>query len=166
MTPAVLIAFATEHGSTQEVAAELAGRLSACGIVAYTCAARDVKSLDGYDGVVLGSALYTGRLHRDGRSFLHRFRRELGARPFAIFALGPRTADDEGIASSRRQLDAALAKERLLEPFATAVFGGAFDPAQHRFPFNRMPASDARDWTAIRSWGDDVAHRFAAGEAA
>jgi menaquinone-dependent protoporphyrinogen oxidase len=166
MPRAVLIAFATKHGSTREVAAEIAGRLSARGIVTYTCAAAEVDSLEGYDGVVLGSALYTGRLHPDGRSFLHRFRRELVSRPLAVFAMGPRTLAEDEVAGSRRQLDAALAREPALRPFATAVFGGVFDPAQRHFPFNRMPASDARDWAAICSWADDVARRFTAIEAA
>ena len=44
-----------------------------------------------------------------------------------------------------------------LEPVATAVFGGVFDPSQLRFPFNRMPAADARDWDAIRAWADGLA---------
>jgi menaquinone-dependent protoporphyrinogen oxidase len=166
MTPSILIAFATKNGSTCEVAAEVAGRLSARGIVTYSCAAADVDSLDGYDGIVLGSALYLGRLHRDGSSFLHRFRRELLSRPLAVFAMGPRTLAEDDIASSRRELDAALAKEPALRPFATAVFGGVFDPAQHRFPFNRMPASDVRDWRAISTWADDVARRFTSDKAA
>ena len=34
------------------------------------------------------------------------------------------------------------------------------DPAKLRFPFNRMQASDARDWEAIRSWADEIAARF------
>jgi menaquinone-dependent protoporphyrinogen oxidase len=166
MTPAVLIAFATKHGSTRDVATEVAGRLSAHGIVTYTCPAADVHTLEGFDGVVLGSALYLGRLHADGRDFLHRFGGELASRPLAVFALGPRTLADEDVAGSRSQLEAALAKEPALHPFTTAVFGGAFDPAQHRFPFNRMPASDVRDWAAIRAWADDVARSFTAVEAA
>jgi menaquinone-dependent protoporphyrinogen oxidase len=166
MTPAVLVAFATKHGSTQDVATEIAGRLCAHGIVTYTCAAAAVDGLEGYDGVVLGSALYMGRLHADGRNFLRRFRRELAARPLAVFAMGPRTLADENVASSRRQLEAVLATEPALHPFASAVFGGVFDPAQHRFPLNRMRASDVRDWDAIRAWADDVADHFAAVEAA
>jgi hypothetical protein len=37
------------------------------------------------------------------------------------------------------------------------IFGGAVDPAKLRWPFNRMPASDARDWQAIDAWADAVA---------
>jgi len=162
MQPTVLIAFATKHGSTREVATEVAGRLSAHGIVTYTCPGADVQSLEGYDGVVVGSAIYAGRLRAEARDFLHRFRGELASCPLAVFAMGPRPLAGEDVAGSRRQLDAALAKEPTLHPFATAVFGGVFDPAQHRFPFNRMPASDVRDWAAIRAWADEVAGRFTA----
>jgi menaquinone-dependent protoporphyrinogen oxidase len=160
MPPAVLIAYATKYGSTREVAEAVAERLQAQGIATHARAVGDVRGLDGYDGVVLGSAIYIGRLHADARAFLHRHRDGLAARPLAVFAMGPRTATEEDVASSRGQLDAALAKEPVLHPIATAVFGGAFDPAQHRFPLNRMPASDVRDWDAIRTWGDEVAARL------
>lgn len=120
-------------------------------------AAADVADLDAYDAVILGSAIYMGRLHGDARAFLRRHRDGLEARPLAVFAMGPRTLAEEDVVSSRRQLDAVLAKEPTLHPVATTVFGGAFDPAQHRFPFNRMPPSDVRDWAAIRAWGDQVA---------
>jgi menaquinone-dependent protoporphyrinogen oxidase len=166
MTPAVLIAFASQHGSTQEVATEIAGRLSAHGIVTYTCAAADVVSLDGYDGVVLGSTFFLGRLHADGSNFLRRFHDELAARPLAIFAMAPRTRVDPDLVSSRHQLSAALAKKSALHPFATAVFGSAFDPAQNRFPFNPRPTSDVRDWAALRAWADTVAQSIVVVEAA
>jgi hypothetical protein len=41
------------------------------------------------------------------------------------------------------------------------VFGGAFDPTKVGFPFNRMPAADVRDWTAIHDWAVELAQRFA-----
>ncbi len=45
-----------------------------------------------------------------------------------------------------------------LQPVEIEVFGGAFDPAKLSFPLNRFagaaPASDIRDWTAVRSWAD------------
>ena len=45
-----------------------------------------------------------------------------------------------------------------LRPSAVEVIGGKFDPTGLRFPWNlipvlrRMPASDLRDWDAIRRW--------------
>jgi menaquinone-dependent protoporphyrinogen oxidase len=165
MTPTVLIAFATKHGSTREVAEAVAARLQVHGLATQVRAAGDVAALDGYDAVVLGSAIYMGRLHEDARTFLRRHREGLAARPLAVFGMGPRTLSDEDVASSRRQLGAALGKEPLVHPVATTVFGGAFDPVHYRFPFNRMPASDVRDWAAIRAWGDEVATRLQLAEA-
>jgi len=34
------------------------------------------------------------------------------------------------------------------------VFGGRIEPARLPFPLSAMPAADARDWDAIRSWAD------------
>jgi menaquinone-dependent protoporphyrinogen oxidase len=162
MTPTVLVAYATKHGSTREVAEAIAERLAVSGAAAYARPAAEITSLDGYEGVVLGSSIYAGRLHGDARRFLHRFGSSLAARPVAVFAMGPRTLAEAEVAGSRRQLDAALAKEPTLRPVAVAIFGGAFDPAQHHFPFSRMPASDVRDWTAIRAWADQIAPLLAA----
>jgi hypothetical protein len=47
-------------------------------------------------------------------------------------------------------------------PDAVAIFGGVVDPARFRFPLNRMPASDARDWSAIVAWAGEVADVFEA----
>jgi menaquinone-dependent protoporphyrinogen oxidase len=166
MTRTVLIAYATKHGSTRQVAEAVAERIGEYGIATFVRPAREVTSLDGYQGVVLASAIYMGRLHADARDFMRRHRAGLRLRPFAVFAMGPRTLADEEVARSHSQLGAALAKEPTLHPSATTVFGGVFDPVQHHFPFSRMAASDARDWHAIRAWADDVATRFLRLEAA
>jgi menaquinone-dependent protoporphyrinogen oxidase len=160
MTPTVLVAYATKHGSTREVAEAVAGRLGAYGIAPYLRPAGEVASLDGYEGVVLGSCIYMGRLHADARRFLRRHRSGLAVRRLGVFAMGPRTLSDEDLTRSQNQLGAALANQSTLHPCTTVVFGGVFDPAQHHFPVNRMPASDARDWAAVRAWADDFATRF------
>ena len=155
--PSVLVAHASKHGSTREVAEAVAARLSSHGIVTYTCKAGDAAGIGEYDAVVLGSAIYTGRLLADARAFLHRCGDELAGRPLAVFAMGPRTLADDDVAGSRSQLDAALAREPAVHPFTTAVFGGAFDPLEHRFPFSRIAAFDVRDWAAIHAWADEIA---------
>lgn len=47
-----------------------------------------------------------------------------------------------------------------LTPVSVTIFGGVVDPARLRFPFSRMPATDARDWDAIGDWTDDVAEKL------
>jgi menaquinone-dependent protoporphyrinogen oxidase len=115
-----------------------------------------VKSLDGYDQVVLGGALYMGRWHADARTFLRRHHEALTSMPVAIFAMGPGTLDEKAVASSRAQLDRALRPYGDVAPITVAIFGGVVDPATLRFPFNRMPATDARDWEAIHEWAREV----------
>jgi menaquinone-dependent protoporphyrinogen oxidase len=154
MQPSILVAHASKRGSTEEVAAFVAKRLRERGLVADVRRAAEVEDLAFYDGVVLGGSLYFGRWHDDARAFLKRFGAALADRPLAMFALGPKTASPHDLAESRTQLDHAL---RDAEPAMVAVFGGVIDPAKLRFPFDRMPASDARDWDAIAAWADEVA---------
>jgi menaquinone-dependent protoporphyrinogen oxidase len=141
----------------------IAASLERCGPGVDLTPAADVHAVDGYDGIVLGGALYMGRWHRDATTFLRRHEQALAGIPVAVFALGPK--DMSGEASSRAQLDHALARIDV-EPAAIAIFGGVIDPAQLRFPFGRMPASDARDWAAIEGWTAEIAGLFGYGKPA
>jgi menaquinone-dependent protoporphyrinogen oxidase len=160
MSRPILVAFASKHESTVEVAEVIAASLTERDLQVDFRRADDVEEIAGYGGVVLGGALYMGRLHRDARRFLHRHRETLASLPFAVFAMGPKTLDAPDVASSRAQLEHALDKVPEAEPFTVAVFGGVVDPQELDFPFNRMPATDARDWDAIHAWATQIATRF------
>ena len=153
----ILVAYASKHGSTAEVAEVVAGQLREAGLGTRLIPAAEVEDVDGYDGVVLGTALYMGRAHHDARRLLKRFHRGLAVKPVAVFGMGPRTLEEHDVAGSRKQLGAALAKVPDVEPLGVAVFGGVLHPADQRFPFNHMPESDARDWEAIRAWAREIA---------
>ena len=157
MRTSVLVAYATKRGSTREVAEAVAAVLREEGCDVDLQAAGEVRGLDGYDAVVIGAGLYVGRLHRDARKLLARRHAELARLPVAVFAMGPSTLEADDVAASRAQLDAALERVPDVEPVATAIFGGVVDPDTFPFPLNRLPASDARDWDAIRAWAREVA---------
>ena len=148
----ILIAYATKHGSTHEVAEAIAARLAAAGVEAHILAANRVRSLDEYQAVVLGAPLYMGRWHADARAFLHRFADELADRPLAVFALGPLKDDPEQWEGARKQFYAALARFAGVEPVSVGLFGGAIVPETLHFPFSRIPAGDLRDWDVIEEW--------------
>jgi menaquinone-dependent protoporphyrinogen oxidase len=149
----ILVAFATKNGSTEEVAAAIAGTLRDSGCDVDLRRARDVtKPVAGWDLVVLGAPIYSGRWHRDAHRFLKRHRKEFGRVPVAVFGMGPRSGDEEGWRQSRDQLNNALAKHGWLTPAAIAVFGGV-DPPK-RYVTNRR---DLRDWNAIRDWAYTIA---------
>ena len=154
----ILVAYATKHGSTEEVAQAVAAHLREAGLDTHLVPAAEVAHIDGYDGVVLGGALYMGRVHRDARRLLRRLRGELAGKPFAVFAMGPLTMDEKDVAGSRKQLDWALRKTH--EPFAVAIFGGVVHQDEQDFPFNHMPETDARDWPAVQAWAEEIAATF------
>jgi menaquinone-dependent protoporphyrinogen oxidase len=166
MSARILVAYATKHGSTQEVAEAIAETLRSHELDVNVRSAKEVRDVCGYAAVVVGGSLYTGKWHRDALSFLRRHARALADEPVAVFAMGPQTLDESDVVGSRKQLDASLAKVPAVIPSTIAIFGGVVDPAKLRFPFNRMPASDARDWDAIRRWGRDLAALFEHGAAA
>jgi menaquinone-dependent protoporphyrinogen oxidase len=162
----ILIAYATKHESTREVADVIAERMRTGGANVEVRPASEVKTLDPYEAVILGGALYAGRWHRDARRFMRRHRGALTQLPLAVFAMGPITLESTDLASSRQQLERALGKVPEVRPVSLSIFGGAVDPDKLRFPLNRMEEVDARDWTAIRHWADALAKRFVASETA
>jgi menaquinone-dependent protoporphyrinogen oxidase len=148
----ILITYATKHGSTQEVAETIAEKLAEAGVARRTMPVDDVRSLDAFEAVVLGAPLYMGRLQREARAFLRRFRTELAAKPLAVFVLGPVNDEPKQWEDASRQLDRSLARYPGVEPVSVRLFGGAIDPETLRFPFSHMPAGDLRDWAAIEEW--------------
>lgn len=151
-----LVAYASKHGSTWEVAEAIAAALRERGLEADLYdAAQAPSSLEGYDAVVLGSSIYMGRLHADARRFIKRNHEALRERRVAIFALG--YLEESQRASSEMQLRKALESLPDVEPDQVTVFGGRIDPSQLHFPFSKMPAQDARDWDEIDRFAADFA---------
>jgi menaquinone-dependent protoporphyrinogen oxidase len=158
----ILVGFATRYGSTHEVAEAIATTLNKDGLPVELRPLREVRSLAGYGAVVLGAPLYMFRWHKDALGFLSHHRKALMERPVAIFALGPThdPFDEQEWKDSRAQLDKELAKFPWLKPISLEMFGGKYDPAYLRFPINLLagkePASDLRDWPAIRAWAESL----------
>jgi menaquinone-dependent protoporphyrinogen oxidase len=151
-----LVAYASKHGSTEEVARAIGDVLRDSGDHVDIRDAAGVIDVEPYDAVILGGSLYMGRWHADARSFLRRHRAAIEGRPLAVFALGPRTLEDDQVAGSRKQLDYALSQLDVVPQLVT-IFGGVVVPEKLRFPFSRMPEADARDWQEIRRWAGEVA---------
>jgi len=163
MSDVILLAYTTKYGSTAEVAQVIAETLRDLGLHLDVRPANEVESLAPYHAVILGTALYIGRIHGDARSFLTRNRKALEKLPSALFVLGPIHAEEKEQISSQDQLVKGLAHFPWFRPVEQQVFGGLYDPARLGFPFSlipplrKMPPSDARDWLAIRNWAHSLA---------
>src|SRR5438477_8597314 len=142
MKAKVVVAYGSKHGSTKEVASALAAALAEEGLQVELLPAGEVRDVAGYDGVVLGGALYMTRLHKDVRGLLRRFRSELSQMPVAVFAMGPLTLEPHDVAGARKQLEYALAKVPDVRPFTVTIFGGVVHPEELHFPFSKMPDTD------------------------
>lgn len=166
MSSLILVGYATRYGSTQEVAETVATTLRECGLEVDVQPLRKVATLAKYSGVVLGAPLFMFHWHKDAHGFLSRHRRDLLERSVAVFVLGPvhDPHDEKEWEASRSQLDQELAKHPWFKPIALEMFGGKYDPAKLGFLLSKMagkePASDIRDWTAIRAWATSLAPRL------
>jgi len=148
----VLMAYATKNGSTRQVAEAITVALGEAGAQVTSLPAREAReSVAGYDLIVLGAPLYSGRWHRDAHRFLKHHQRELAAVPVAVFGMGPRDDTEEAWQRSRAQLDRALAKRGWLTPVAVTVFGGLDPPGR-----GKRPQRDLRNWQTIHTWATDT----------
>lgn len=161
----VVVVYATKYGSTTGVAEAIGKRLSAAGADADVRHAKDVKSLDGVDAVVLAVPLYIGSMLKDARVFLDRHQQALSQLQVAIALMGPTSAADD-IEEAKQQIEPLLAKTPWFKPVAVEMFVGAYDPDKLRgadklvtlmpTPLKGKPASDGRDWAAIDAWADTL----------
>ncbi len=114
----------------------------------------------------MGAPLVRYSMHKDLHNFLSHNRQILAKLPVALFTLGPvhDPHDENEWQGSQEQLNKEMLKHSWLRPFSLKLFGGKFDPKLLRFPLNKLagsePASDIRDWKAIRSWAESLVDRL------
>ncbi|WP_434599977.1 flavodoxin domain-containing protein [Streptomyces sp. A5-4] len=159
MTLNVLVTHAGKNGSTAEIAHWIAETLTANGLCAHTRPAALEGAPERYDAVVLGSALYAGRWHRQARRFAHRHARALAVQPLWLFSSGPLDTS-----AADRDLPPVRAVARLsahLHARGHATFGGRLAPDAEG-PIARMllrhgRGGDFRDKQQIRAWARVIA---------
>jgi menaquinone-dependent protoporphyrinogen oxidase len=153
--PRVLVAYGSKHGSTAEIAETIAATLREAGVDADCVKAGEVQSLDGYDAVVLGSAVYMRRWRRAARRFLDRFAGDLRERRLWVFSSGP-IGDPATINYDWAEPPRTIERADGLGAREHVVFGGRSlskrIPEEHR---------DLRDWDEIRAWARHIAAELA-----
>lgn len=165
-----LVTYATKYGSTREVAEAIATAMRESGAAVDVRPCTDVRNLDAYDGLVVGSPLYIGSMLKDARRFFEANRATIQSLPTALFLLGPLKEDDD-MDEARKQFDHVLEKLPWFSPLETEMFVGAYDPQRLRAldklaalppasPLHGVEAHDDRDWSAIAEWGGQIARRL------
>ena len=85
----VLVTAATRYGATAEIAAAIAEVLGEHGLEATVLPPEQVEGVDGYDAVVVGSAVYAGHWLKPVRELVERHAGALAGRPVWLFSSGP-----------------------------------------------------------------------------
>jgi menaquinone-dependent protoporphyrinogen oxidase len=159
----VLVAYATKHSSTAEIAERIAAAMRAAGRAAEARPAAEVDDLSGYGAVVLGSAVYAKRWQRDARAFARRYAGELKDMPVWLFSSGPIGAPEEHPTAPTPPIAEKLVKQ--LGAREHVMLGGRvpLDPGNfiERSMLKNTPPEqrDARDWPAIESWARTIAEQ-------
>ena len=158
--PRVLVAYASKHGATAEIAEAIAAELRARGLATDCRRVDDVKELAGYAAVVLGSAVYMKRWRHEARALLHRHARELAELPFWIFSSGPFGEHPDPTWAEPPKV---VKEAETLGVRDHAVFGGRLPLEPSGFIEKAMvrdtpsDVADLRDWDEIRAWAAGVA---------
>jgi len=167
----VLVAYASKHGATQEIAERVAQTMTAAGQQAQVRAVTAVGDLTGYDAFVVGSAVYMGLWQKEATEFVRRNRAVLAGRPVWLFSSGP--LGTEPVDAQGRDLTVAAEPSELAEftaaihPRGHRVFFGVLDPGRlglgeraiRKLPAGRalLPEGDFRDWAQIEAWARGIA---------
>jgi len=164
----VLVAYASKRGSTAEIAEAIADKLRECGLGVDCRPVGDVDTLEAYDAVVLGSAVYARQWPGDARRFVRRHAEELSGRMFWVFSSGPAGEPGRALSPASAEPGRIVARLERLGVREHVVFGGRL--LAH--PRNRLERAlvkrtpfgyrDRRDWREIRAWASGIAAELGA----
>jgi menaquinone-dependent protoporphyrinogen oxidase len=162
----ILIGFASYRGSTAEIAHRLAEVLERAGLAVDVLPMRQVRDLDRYDAVVLGSAIHQQAWLPEATAFVSNNRSVLVDRPVWLFSVGmsdalPRMVRKAAHNGQDRRLAAAL--RDVVHPRGHRLFSGV--ARAEDFPrwvgvlFRSVSArfGDMRDWGQIEGWANEIA---------
>ena len=160
----VLVTAASKHGATAEIAAAIGGVLESRGIETMVSPPELVETIEGYDAIVLGSAVYAGHWLGAATELVNRTRTELDDLPVWLFSSGPVGNPARKIVRMMGQEPVDIAEIRgVTRARDHHTFAGKLDrrdvgPAQRAalMAFRGLEG-DFRDWDDVRVWADEIA---------
>ena len=151
----VLVAHGSKRGGTAGVAEMIGEELESAGVQAAVMPAREVKSIDDFDAVVLAGALYAYRWHRDARRFAKRFAPGLRQRPVWFVSSGP--LDDSATTKEIPPVKQVASAMASISARGHLTIGGRLEPDAKGFPASAMAKKSSGDWR-----DRDQVHRWTA----
>ncbi|SOC49879.1 menaquinone-dependent protoporphyrinogen oxidase [Blastococcus aggregatus] len=171
--PRVLVAFASRHGSTREIAAAISRGLTgsaagrATGLTTRLAPVEQRPDPVGFDAVVLGSAVYDGRWLEPAVCYALEAAPVLHGRSTWLFssglAAGPARLPQGVADADRLAVEVGARGHRLFAGRLERHVLSAAERAAWHAPLTG--AGDFRDWPAIGTWSEQVAADCALGAA-
>jgi menaquinone-dependent protoporphyrinogen oxidase len=158
----ILVTVATRHGATREIGAAIAQALVDAGHDVDEVDPADVTTIDAYEAVVLGSAVYNGRWLPEARELAERAATPLSHRHVWLFSSGLAT---QPASSANSPIEMRDLRERVAA-HGHRNFAGRLDRSVLSFAERTIIAAargkegDHRDMAAARSWGTSIAREL------
>jgi menaquinone-dependent protoporphyrinogen oxidase len=163
----VLVTVASKHGATTGIGEAIAETLRSKGLNVALIEPTLVDSVDEFDAVVVGSAIYMGRWLAPAREFVQANAVALGRKPVWLFGSGPiigtlNAPNDGADAAEGRRL------QELIGARDARVFAGELRQESLGFVERQIvkmvksPWGDYRPWDEIRAWAESIARELEA----
>ncbi len=154
----ILVVYGSKRGGTEGLANMVGEGLRRDGFIVEVAKARAVRSVAGYEAVIVGGALYAGRWHRDAKRFVKRNERQLREVPTYFFSSGP--LDESAVTRDIPPVRGVQSLMDRVNARGHVTFGGRLAPDARGFPAAAMAkklAGDWRDAQQVDSWVKGIA---------
>lgn len=156
----ILIAYASANGSTADIAKTIGETLYTQGFSVDVRPITKDLLVDGYQAVLIGSAIHYGSWLPEAVDFVKSNQEALSSVPVALFCVHIRNLGDDEV-SWRGRLAYLNDIRSLLKPAVEGFFAGRFDRrgAVQLLPgwlARFIPPMDFRNWEKIRAWADSL----------
>jgi menaquinone-dependent protoporphyrinogen oxidase len=166
----VLVTYASHTGTTQDIADDIAVSLIEAGFSVDVCPMSNVKVMNSYQVVVIGTAIRREKPLPEALDFVTKFRAPLRHIPIAVFSVGAdmRLDTPENREKTLRYLKPLL--QEINQPVDVGLFAGKVDTGElsmwwrmlaPKDDAGKVPEGDWRDWNKIRSWAEQLAASLA-----
>lgn len=159
----VLVTYATKYGSTAQIAEKIGQTLHQAGLQVDVQPVKQIRDVEPYSAVILGSAVYIGAWRKDAVKFLQHHELALAKIPVWLFSSGPTgKGDPVTLLQGWRYPQGLQPIINRIQPRDITVFGGFVDENKVSFIEKWMiknvkaPSGDFRDWNAITAWAQEI----------
>lgn len=168
MEKKILLVSSGWSGTSDAVVAEIARSLTEAGLTVDTSTARGAPAPDGYQGLVIGTAIHMGQVHPDVKTYLRKHQAVISRMPTAYFVVCMTMKDDteENRRTVNGYLDVLRKEMPSIQPASIGLFAGSLIFAKLSLPMRlmlkmaKLEEGDYRDWDEIRRWSAELPEKL------